>query len=79
MRLLGRSLRAEYVNTVLFRFATVSKLRRFNVHFAYYCDRLTRALRRLFSNVQLVEAQLSDSDSSTGNKDSDSSKNTLIY
>jgi hypothetical protein len=67
-RLLGRSFGAENVNNFFFRFATVSEWRRsfFDVGLCYY-DRLAGATRWELVELQL-EAQLSDSDSSTGNK-----------
>jgi hypothetical protein len=48
-----------------------NQLRRFNL---YYYDGLTGTPPRGFVDVQLVEAQLPDSDSTTGNKKSDNNK-----
>jgi hypothetical protein len=65
-RLLRRSFGAE---RIFVRFATVSDWRCFYIDVALYCcDRLTGAPCWVFVEVQTVEAQLSDSDSSTGDK-----------
>jgi hypothetical protein len=68
-RLLGRSFVAENANNFFFQILHCFRVTTFNVDVAmYYCDRLTGAPRWELVEEQIVEAQLSDLDSSTGNK-----------
>jgi hypothetical protein len=79
-RLSGRSFGIENVNNDFFGFATVFKWRRLHVDVAaYYCDHLTEVTRCEFVQVQIIKAQLSDSDGSTGNKSDKSPTRTGKY